>query len=91
MCCLPPLPLNSDHWNKDWGCSLFWIRQVRGKGGGYRLSRSPEEYNVKSILELMEGPLAPVACLESGRNACPRKNTFDLKKRWRCAACRHFL
>lgn len=36
---------------------------MRGKGGGYRLKHLPEEYNVKSILELMEGSLAPVACL----------------------------
>ena len=27
---------------------------LRGKGGGYRLNRAPEEYNVKSILELMD-------------------------------------
>ena len=58
------------------------LTTLRGKGGGYRLSRSPEEYNVKSILELMEGPLAPVACLESGRNACPRKNICRTLPLW---------
>ena len=50
------------------------LTALRGKGGGYRLKRAPDEYNVKSILELMEGPLAPVACLESGQNVCPRSN-----------------
>ena len=50
------------------------LEAMRGKGGGYRLNRSPEEYSVKSILELMEGPLAPVACLEPGQDACPRSN-----------------
>ena len=50
------------------------LAAMRGKGGGYRLNRSPEEYSVKSILELMEGPLAPVACLEPGQNTCPRSN-----------------
>ncbi len=50
------------------------LTALRGKGGGYRLSHSPEEYGVKSILELMEGPLAPVACLESVQNVCPRSN-----------------
>ena len=58
------------------------LTALRGKGGGYRLSRSPEEYNVRSILELMEGPLAPVACLESGRNACPRKNICRTLPLW---------
>ena len=50
------------------------LAAMRGKGGGYRLNRSPEEYSIKSILELMEGPLAPVACLEPGQDACPRSN-----------------
>ena len=50
------------------------LTALRGKGGGYRLNRAPDEYNVKSVLELVEGPLAPVACLESGQNVCPRSN-----------------
>ena len=45
---------------------------VDGKGGGYRLSREPEEYTLGEILRLTEGSLAPVACLECGAKACPR-------------------
>lgn len=45
---------------------------VRGKGGGYRLTRPPENYTVGEILRLTEGSLAPVACLESGARPCPR-------------------
>jgi len=45
---------------------------VRGKGGGYRLTKAPKEYTVGSILRLTEGELAPVACLEGGADACPR-------------------
>ena len=54
---------------------------VRGKGGGYRLGRSPEEYGVRAILELADGPLAPVACLEPARGECSRRadcRTFPL-------------
>ena len=43
-----------------------------GKGGGYKLCRKPEEYTVGEILELSEGPLAPVACLATGAVNCPR-------------------
>ena len=43
-----------------------------GKGGGYRLTRAPEDYSVGEILELMEGSLAPVACLAENAAACPR-------------------
>lgn len=50
------------------------LAAMRGKGGGYRLNRAPEEYSVKSILQLMEGPLVPVVCLEPGQVACPRSN-----------------
>ena len=43
---------------------------VRGKGGGYRLTRAPGEYTVGSILRLTEESLAPVSCLEEDAAAC---------------------
>ena len=46
---------------------------IRGKGGGYRLTKRPEEYTVGGILRAAEGDLAPVACLESGASPCPRQ------------------
>ena len=55
---------------------------ARGKGGGYRLNRPLEEYSIKSILELMEGPLAPVACLEPGREACSRRESCRTLSLW---------
>ena len=45
---------------------------LRGKGGGYRLTRPAENYTVGSILKLTEGSLAPVACLECKPVQCPR-------------------
>lgn len=50
-----------------------FLTALRGKGGGYRLARPIEEIRVKEVLERMEGPLAPVACLEPDRGDCPRK------------------
>ena len=44
----------------------------RGKGGGYRLSRTPDEYTAGEILRAAEGSLAPVSCLEGELNVCPR-------------------
>ena len=46
---------------------------LRGKGGGYRLSRPPEACTVGEILRLTEGTLAPVACLEEAAGNCPRR------------------
>ena len=45
---------------------------LRGKGGGYRLVRAPEDYTVGEILRLTEGSLAPVSCAECGGDPCPR-------------------
>ena len=59
------------------------LAAMRGKGGGYRLNRSPEEYSVKSVIELMEGPLAPVVCLEPGREACIRREGCRTLPLWK--------
>ena len=53
-----------------------------GKGGGYRLSRSPEEYSVGEILELMEGSMAPVACLAEGAGECPQREVCQTIPMW---------
>lgn len=45
---------------------------VRGKGGGYRLRRAPEEYTVGSVIRLTEGDFAPVSCLGRDAAPCPR-------------------
>ena len=50
---------------------------LHGKGGGYRLSRMPEQYTVGEILRLTEGNLAPVSCL--GRDAAPCARASDCK------------
>ena len=56
---------------------------VSGKGGGYRLARKPEEYPVGEILELMEGTLATVACLENDALPCPRAAMCETLPMWK--------
>lgn len=41
------------------------LNGLRGKGGGYRLTKDPDQYTVGGILRLTEESLAPVSCLES--------------------------
>ena len=48
------------------------VESRRGKEGGYRLRRPPENYTAGEILQLTEGSLAPVACMECGAAACGR-------------------
>ena len=59
------------------------LEGLRGKGGGYRLVRSPEEYTVGSILRLMEGSLAPVACLEQRALPCSREEKCRTLPMWK--------
>lgn len=54
----------------------------RGKKGGYRLTRRPEEYSIREILELTEGTLAPVACLEGDEKGCERAPQCRTLKVW---------
>ena len=56
---------------------------LRGKGGGYRLSRPPEQYTVGSIIRLTEGELAPVSCLESRAVPCPRASVCRTLPMWK--------
>ena len=46
------------------------LESASGKGGGYRLVRKPCEYKVIEILRLIEGNLAPVACLCDDGKKC---------------------
>lgn len=56
---------------------------LRGKGGGYRLTREPEQYTVASILRLTEGTLAPVECLAETAAGCPRQEECRTLPMWR--------
>lgn len=49
-----------------------FVKSLRGLQGGYRLTKKPEEYTVGMILRLIEGSLAPVACLDDDINNCTR-------------------
>jgi len=41
------------------------IKNIRGKGGGYILSRPAASINMKDIIEAVEGSLAPVECVDN--------------------------
>ena len=56
---------------------------LRGKGGGYRLTRSPDQYTVGSILRLTEESLSPVACLETDAPSCPRASSCPTLPLWK--------
>ena len=55
---------------------------LRGKGGGYKLTRAPEQYTAGDILRLTEESLAPVSCLEPGADSCPRMASCRTLSLW---------
>lgn len=58
------------------------VESVRGKGGGYRLSRPTADYTLFEILSLCEGSLSPVSCLECKPNPCARAGVCKTLPVW---------
>ncbi|MBQ4354130.1 MAG: Rrf2 family transcriptional regulator [Clostridia bacterium] len=58
------------------------IEGVTGKGGGYRLTRAPQDYRIGEILRLTEGEIVPVACMECGAEPCEMHEECRTKKLW---------
>ena len=58
------------------------VDSLRGKGGGYRLKKDPDQYTAGSILRLTEESLAPVSCLEANAEACPRAGSCRTLTLW---------
>lgn len=59
------------------------IEGTHGRGGGYRLTRDPADYNVGEILDITENGLAPVACLECNAEKCEREAECRTIGMWR--------
>ncbi len=59
------------------------IEGLRGRGGGYRLTRNPHDYSVGEILRLTEGSLAPVSCLDCKTDECDRADKCQTRPMWR--------
>ncbi|MBQ2895280.1 MAG: Rrf2 family transcriptional regulator, partial [Oscillospiraceae bacterium] len=56
------------------------VEGSHGRGGGYRLSRPPEEYTMEEILSLAEGGISAVGCqAESG---CQRADCCPTRPLW---------
>lgn len=58
------------------------LQSVRGPQGGYKLAKKPSQYTVAEILRITEGDLAPVACLSTPENTCPKKDECSTLAMW---------
>lgn len=48
-----------------------FVSSVRGAGGGYQLSRPASEISVGALVRLLEGSLAPIACISDDGMGLP--------------------
>lgn len=59
------------------------VSAQHGKGGGYKLTRSPDDYTVFDILSIVEKDMAPVACLEENSPVCSRSSFCKTLSVWK--------
>jgi Rrf2 family protein len=57
------------------------VRSVRGAGGGFVLTRPPEEIRLSDVLHALEGPLSLVDCV-TDKQACDRSNRCPARWVW---------
>ncbi|MBC7217885.1 MAG: Rrf2 family transcriptional regulator [Candidatus Caldatribacterium sp.] len=63
------------------------VRAVRGKEGGYVLTRPPEAITLLEIVQALEGPIHPVECL-ANPSFCSLVTSCSTRKLWEeTAAC----
>jgi len=60
------------------------VRSVRGCNGGYMLAREPADIKIGQVYRVLEGSIAPVACVdeEGSRNACRREGACAARRLW---------
>ncbi|MBA7523650.1 HTH-type transcriptional regulator CymR [subsurface metagenome] len=57
------------------------VRSIRGAGGGFLLARPPEEIKLSEVVQLLEGPTAPVECVDNPA-ICERSNLCVTRDIW---------
>ncbi|MDI6867986.1 MAG: Rrf2 family transcriptional regulator [Coprothermobacterota bacterium] len=57
------------------------IRSTRGAGGGIWLVKPASEIKLSEIIELLEGPISPVHCVDNP-NACSRSDLCVTRDVW---------
>ncbi len=57
------------------------VRSIRGARGGYVLARSPSKIKLSEIMEVLEGSMAPVECVDDAQ-VCHRADLCVTREIW---------
>lgn len=58
------------------------LQSQRGAHGGYRLTKALAEISVADVIEIMEGQIALVNCVEYSETSCDLENDCPINGRW---------
>jgi Rrf2 family transcriptional regulator, cysteine metabolism repressor len=58
------------------------VESVRGAHGGYRIARALDEIDALEVVELLEGSVAPVQCIDD-EDSCARSGACSTEGLWR--------
>ena len=92
----PGSSMSATELSKETGLTLFTVQKLlkllvvksqlivaqRGSHGGYILNKKPSDISVAEIIEVLDGPIAITACVESLDNLCEASNICFLGGKW---------
>ncbi len=61
--------------------SANFINSTRGAKGGYRLAKAPQEINMRALVGVLEGDIAPVDCVDTP-DLCDRSDCCIARDVW---------
>lgn len=60
-------------------CRLGYLETVRGRAGGFRLKKQPEEIGIGEVIRQTEGEVILVECFDPATNTCPLPGACQLQ------------
>lgn len=58
------------------------VNSSRGAGGGCSLARDPVDIAIADVIEVLEGPLSAMFCLDPHDETCPQTHACGLQELW---------
>lgn len=60
-------------------CRLGYLETVRGRAGGFRLKKPPDEIGIGEVIRQTEGEVILVECFDPASNTCPLPGACQLQ------------